>query len=151
MLRSAQAAALIALGLLSAGCPAKKAETAVEAKPAEAAAPRFYGDLGPATVDVSAYPETQRQNYKVFVSVCGTCHSTARPLNSPYKGRDTWQRYARRMHSKMESRSLLPSRQDEERILDFLVFDSEARKTAKSAEFAAQQEDLKKRFEALPK
>ena len=59
----------------------------------------------------------------------------------------TWKRYVHRMHVKMESRSVLPSPDDENRILDFLVYDSKVRKADKSEEFQAQQEKLKKLFE----
>lgn len=112
---------------------------------------RFYYDLGPAAVDVSAYPSSYQQGYKLFSAVCATCHSTARALNAPYAEADTWKRYVRRMHVKMESRSALPAPQEEALILEFLIYDSKVRKLDKSEEFQAQQEKLKTRFEEAAK
>lgn len=146
-------AAFLGLAPLFLACSKKSAQPA-PVKPAASAprepSARFYYDLGPATVDVSGYPEKQRGNYKDFLSLCGTCHSAARPLNSPYVGLDTWKHYVRRMHVKMENRAILPSKDEEERILEFLVYDSQARKVDKSAEFSTQQEKLKKLFEGTP-
>lgn len=137
-------AALLCLLPLSWACSTKETEAPAPAPAAPAA--RFYSDLGPAAVDVSGYPRKQQESYKLFLAVCGACHGTARPLNSPYVGADSWKRFVRRMHVKMESRAILPSAEDERRILDFLVYDSQVRKLDKGVEFQAQQEKLRKRF-----
>lgn len=151
-------AALLGLAPALSGC-SRKAEDRAAAKAAAAQepaavarkpAPLFYYDLGPAAVNVSAYPEKQRKNYKLFLSVCGTCHTTARPLNAPYIDADTWRRYVRRMHVKMENRAILLSQEDHERILEFLIYDSKVRKISRSGEFQTTQEKLKKLFEQEP-
>ena len=108
---------------------------------------RFYYDLGPATVDVSGYPQRERENYKIFLFVCGTCHSAARPLNAPYAQADTWKRFVLRMHTKMQNQAVLPSQEEEDHILEFLVYDSRIRKIVNSKDFQSQQENLKKLFE----
>ena len=153
MLRFPYLAVLLGLAAVSCACSAKTEATpegsssfAVRRK----AAARFYYDLGPATVDVSGYPPVERENYKIFLSVCGTCHSAARPLNAPYAGADIWKGFVRRMHTKMESQAVLPSPKEEARILEFLVYDSGIRKIARSSSFQAQQEELKKLFEKAP-
>lgn len=144
------AVALLCLAALAAGC-SKSGSEPPPAKAAERPAPRFYYDLGPETVDVSRYPRRQQENYKLFLSVCGTCHGTARPLNSPYTGADTWKRFVSRMHRKMEARAVLPSSEDEERILDFLVYDSKLRKLDRREQFQAQQGRIKALFDEAAK
>lgn len=139
--------ALLGLTTVISGC-SRKTENHAPAKPAAAKpSPLFYYDLGPATVDVSAYPEAQRANYKLFLSVCGTCHTTARPLNTPYIGEGTWRRYEHRMHVEMENRAILLSKKDHERIIEFLIYDSKVRKISRGAEFRSEQEKLKELFE----
>lgn len=142
-------AALLGLTPVISGC-SREGEEHAPAEPAAAATKqtlRFYYDLGPATVDVSAYPEAQRANYKLFLSVCGTCHSTARPLNAPYVSAEDWRRYENRMHVKMENQAILLSEENHERIIEFLIYDSKVRKVSRGAEFQAGQEKLKKLFE----
>ena len=130
--------------------PAPSAPVPAAAVPAsEAAAPAarppFYYDLGSASIDVSRYPEDQRGNYKLFISVCSTCHTTARPVNAPFIGEETWTQYVKRMHVKMEHNGIALSQADEDRILSFLAYDSLARKTGEA--FKAEQERLKAEFE----
>lgn len=145
------AALLLSLAALAGAC-SKKGEPAPHEGGAEGKEPpRFYYDLGPATVDVSRYPPKEQEGYKLFLAVCGTCHSTARALNAPYSGADAWKRYLRRMHVKMASRSVLPSPRDQERILDFLVYDSKVRKLDAPDEFKAGQDALRTRFEESSK
>lgn len=139
--------AALALAALAAACSKTSEPAPREAGPTGENAPRFYYDLGPATVDVSRYPPSQQEAYKLSLAVCGTCHSTARALNAPYSEPDTWKRYLRRMHVKMEGRAVLPSARDMQRILDFLVYDSKVRKLDRPDEFRAEQEALKARFQ----
>jgi hypothetical protein len=108
-----------------------------------AAQPRFYSDLGPSTVDVSAYPEELRENYALFVDVCGACHSTARPLNSPYTSEAEWRQYVRRMRGKMKGRGIRLFGDAEERLVAFLVYDSEVRKIRAREAFEAEQARLR--------
>lgn len=139
-------AACACLAALAAACSKPGEPAPQDARPAEQGAPRFYYDLGPATVDDSGYPPEQREGYRLFLAVCGACHGTARALNAPYSDRDVWKSYLRRMRVKMEGRAVLPPERELERILDFLVYDSKLRKLDGSAEFDALQEELKTRF-----
>ncbi|OGS04699.1 MAG: hypothetical protein A3G41_00380 [Elusimicrobia bacterium RIFCSPLOWO2_12_FULL_59_9] len=138
---------LLLAGLSLAACGGKEESPSPKNPAASAkAVPPFYYDLGSPTVDVSGYPENQKANYRFFLGVCGSCHTTARPLNSPYMEADVWKRYVRRMHLKMKGRGIELSKADEERIMDFLTYDSKVRKILKQGEFQAQQEKLKDLF-----
>ncbi len=120
-------------------------------EPSGPAAPGFYYDLGPSSIDVSSYPKEQRENYKAFIAVCTACHGAARALNSPYTGEAVWKRYLERMRVKMESLGIALSGDDEKRIRDFLVYDSKLRKLDRKAEFESRLEELKKSFEESQK
>ncbi len=41
-------------------------------------------EKGPATVDVSKYPEGIQEDYQVFTEKCSQCHKLSRPINSDY-------------------------------------------------------------------
>ncbi|OGR89825.1 MAG: hypothetical protein A3A86_07120 [Elusimicrobia bacterium RIFCSPLOWO2_01_FULL_60_11] len=110
-------------------------------------APQFYYDLGPSTVDASAYPDRQKEGYRVFLAVCGACHTSARPLNSPYVKPGEWKRFVERMHVKMEVRGIALSQADADRIIEFLAYDSKIRKADGGKDFQTQQEKLKALFE----
>ncbi|MDD5304576.1 MAG: hypothetical protein PHS14_15880 [Elusimicrobia bacterium] len=133
------------------------AKPAAEAEPKSGtAATGFYpNDLGPAEIDVSAYPKEMRQSYKVFAFKCAACHTIARPINSQFlelsedeikkaKTEDPdlfkdeklvkpeagiWNRYVKRMMSKPGC----PVGKDGKQIFEFLVFDSKIRKTGANA------------------
>ncbi len=105
-------------------------------------AAKFPYDLGQGTVDVSNYPENIRQDYRVFLAVCSVCHTTARPLNSPYTSRSDWKRFVHRMHIKMENRGISLDLTDEKRIVDFLTYDARVRKIGRKKEFESQQRTL---------
>lgn len=134
---------LVSLAAFAAGCR-NQPPSAPAPAPAPAARPPFYNDLGAASIDVSAYPEEQRGNYKLFVAVCTTCHTAARPINAPIVGEEAWAPYVRRMHVKMRNKGIALSQADEARILSFLAYDSRARKTG--AAFKTEQERLKAEF-----
>ncbi|MBI4376167.1 MAG: hypothetical protein HY549_06915 [Elusimicrobia bacterium] len=108
---------------------------------------QFYYDLGPAEIDVTAYPDAQKQNYETFRRACSQCHTTARPLNAPISAASDWKRYVRRMHIRTKSKpqaTLSPA--DAQRIVDFLVFDSKLRKIERKAEFQKNTERLERLF-----
>ncbi|MBI4056669.1 MAG: hypothetical protein HY399_03880 [Elusimicrobia bacterium] len=134
-------------GLLLSACDKKVSSPPDNHPQSENATPPFYYDLGSTTVDVSGYPEKQRENYRVFMAVCGTCHTAARPLNAPYIDRDVWKRYVHKMHLKMKGHGIELDPGDEEKIEDFLAYDSQVRKIVKKEEFQTHQEKLKKLFE----
>jgi hypothetical protein len=88
----------------------------------------FEADLGPAWIDVSAYPPEHQQAYALFSRRCSKCHTLARPINSTMQGQE-WATYVNRMRRKPGS-GIAPN--EAETILGFLVFDS-ARRTRKGS------------------
>ena len=86
----------------------------------------FEADLGPAWIDVSAYPPEQQQAYALFSQRCSKCHTLARPINSSLDP-DQWTAYVARMSRKPGS-GISPK--DAETVRGFLLFDAGRRKRA---------------------
>jgi hypothetical protein len=84
-------------------------------------------EKGPATIDVSKYPDGVKENYEVFSTKCTQCHKLSRPINSDYATPDEWSRYIKRMMHKPGSGI---GASDGKKIYDFLVYDSSIRKKA---------------------
>jgi cytochrome c5 len=84
-------------------------------------------EKGPATIDVSKYPDGIKDNYEVFSTKCTQCHKLSRPINSDYAVPDEWSRYIKRMMHKPGSGI---SSADGKKIYEFLVYDSSIRKKA---------------------
>ena len=84
-------------------------------------------EKGPATIDVSKYPDGIKDNYEVFSTKCTQCHKLSRPINSDYATPDEWSRYIKRMMHKPGSGI---SNADGKKIYDFLVYDASIRKKA---------------------
>ena len=84
-------------------------------------------EKGPATVDVSKYPQVIQDNYELFSHKCSQCHKLSRPINSDYALPDEWSRYIKRMMYKPGSNI---SAGDGKKIYEFLVYDSSVRKKA---------------------
>jgi len=84
-------------------------------------------EKGPATVDVSKYPDGIKENYQVFSEKGSQCHKLSRPINSDYVLPDEWSRYVKRMMHKPGSGI---SADDGKKIYEFLVYDSSIRKKA---------------------
>ena len=82
-------------------------------------------EKGPATVDVSKYPDGIKENYEVFSAKCSQCHKLSRPINSDYAVPEDWSRYIKRMMRKPGSGI---SAGDGKKIFDFLAYDSSVRK-----------------------
>ncbi len=82
-------------------------------------------EKGPATVDVSKYPEVIKSNYQLFSQKCSQCHKLSRPINSDYATPDEWSRYIKRMMYKPGSNI---SAADGKKIYEFLAYDSSVRK-----------------------
>ncbi len=82
-------------------------------------------EKGPATIDVSKYPDAIKDNYEVFSTKCTQCHKLSRPINSDYALPEEWSRYIKRMMHKPGSGI---SASDGKKIYDFLVYDSSIRK-----------------------
>lgn len=113
---------------------------------------RFWYDLGPSEIDVSSYPEVYQQSYHVFTQTCSACHTPARAINAPITAREDWRRYVQRMHVKGKVRDGEGFFKEEGRlIVDFLVYDSAARKLKDKAGFDKKSEELKKLYQELVK
>jgi hypothetical protein len=84
-------------------------------------------EKGPATVDVSKYPDPIKDNYETFSQKCSQCHRLSRPINSDYALPDEWSRYIKRMMHKPGSGI---SNADGKKIYEFLVYDASIRKQA---------------------
>lgn len=82
-------------------------------------------EKGPATIDVSKYPQAIQENYEVFSTKCAQCHKLSRPINSDYAMPEEWSRYIKRMMHKPGSGI---SAADGKKIFDFLAYDSSIRK-----------------------
>lgn len=84
-------------------------------------------EKGPATIDVSKYPQAIQENYELFSQKCSQCHRLSRPINSDYALPDEWSRYIKRMMHKPGSGI---SNADGKKIYEFLAYDSSVRKKA---------------------
>jgi hypothetical protein len=131
------------------GVPPQARVAVPEAPPERRKAALFDSDLGPESVDVSAYPADQRRNYAVYSRVCARCHTLARSINSPYVSRGWWEFYITNMRMRSGRRGESLDARDAATVLDFLEYDSNARKIARASEFDAVRFELKKRFEAV--
>ena len=113
------------LGLAIAASAALIARAADEPLDAETKARVERFEKGPATVDVSKYPDGIKENYEVFSAKCSQCHKLSRPINSDYAVPEDWSRYIKRMMRKPGSGI---SAGDGKKIFDFLAYDSSVRK-----------------------
>jgi cytochrome c5 len=113
------------LGLAIAAAAALIARAADEPLDAETKARVERFEKGPATVDVSKYPDGIKENYDVFSTKCSQCHKLSRPINSDYALPEEWSRYIKRMMHKPGSGI---SAGDGKKIFDFLAYDSSVRK-----------------------
>lgn len=149
--------AVLVGGLVWAATPAK-AGGKVDPDKEKALANPYANDLGPADVDVSAYPKDVQAGYKLMKDKCTKCHTTSRPLNAQfvelsgaeaeafkkqagaagknehvYKMDDgVWKRYVKRMAAKPGCE--LSKTDDQKAIYKFLVHDSKVRKTGDQIE-----------------
>lgn len=84
-------------------------------------------EKGPATVDISKYPDAIKEGYEVFSVKCSQCHKLSRPINSDYALPEEWSRYVKRMMRKPGSGI---GAGDGKKIFEFLAYDSSVRKKA---------------------
>lgn len=125
--------------------------------------PDFAGDLGPAEINVSGYPERMQKIYRDnFQENCAVRHSPARALNSEFvelndselaelkrarpelladaavlrADKDIWKRYIKKMKMRPPCCGVCPvmTHEESKEIWEFLVYDSKVRKTGESAE-----------------
>lgn len=82
-------------------------------------------EKGPATINISKYPEALKENYELFSQKCTQCHKLSRPVNCDYALPDEWSRYVKRMMRKPGSGI---STGEAKKIYEFLVYDSSVRK-----------------------
>lgn len=113
------------LGLTIASGGALVEQAADEPLDAETKARVERFEKGPATIDVSKYPDGIKDNYEVFSTKCTQCHKLSRPINSDYALPEEWSRYIKRMMRKPGSGI---GAGDGKKIYDFLVYDSSIRK-----------------------
>jgi len=85
-------------------------------------------DLGEDGVDVTVYPEAQQRAYFSLRDRCSLCHPLARAVNFPARTEAEWGPYVTQMN--MHSGKILLEARQERQILDFLVFDSQRRKSS---------------------
>jgi len=116
---------LMVLGLALASAATWPARAADEPLDAETKARVERFEKGPATIDVSKYPQGIQENYEVFSQKCTQCHKLSRPINSDYALPDEWSRYIKRMMHKPGSGI---SSAEGKKIYEFLVYDSSIRK-----------------------
>lgn len=115
----------ISLGLALGLCTAYPAHAADENLDAATKARVERFEKGPATIDVSKYPQGIQENYEVFSKKCSQCHKLSRPINSDYALPDEWSRYIKRMMYKPGSGI---SSSEGKKIFEFLVYDASIRK-----------------------
>ncbi len=115
----------MALALVAGGWAAGRAPAAEEQLDAETKARIERFEKGPATVDVSKYPQAIQEDYEVFSQKCSQCHKLSRPINSDYALPEEWSRYIKRMMHKPGSGI---GAGEGKKIFDFLVYDSSVRK-----------------------
>ena len=113
------------MGLAIAAATALVARAADEPLDAETTARIERFEKGPATINVSKYPDGIKENYEVFSTKCSQCHKLSRPINSDYAVPEDWSRYIKRMMRKPGSGI---SAGDGKKIFDFLAYDSSVRK-----------------------
>lgn len=108
----------------------------------------YPADLGPETVDVSAYPRRIRNDYKIYARVCSQCHTLARANYSQQVERVWWTLYIAQMRARAAWKGAPLSPDEIRAILDFLEYDSRARKDERLTGFARTNEELTRRFNA---
>src|SRR4051812_48811223 len=60
-------------------------DSSYEAERAKALKNPYANDFGPASIDVSSYPQEMKDTYKnIFLVKCQRCHQASRPLNSQF-------------------------------------------------------------------
>jgi len=102
----------------------------------------FPNDLGPDSIDVSAYPAPLQKKYE-FLQECAQCHTKSRPINSQIWQDDAWKRYVKRMKAKPGCEI-----KHAKEIYEFLRDDSKIRKEGKKKEFKAHRLSLLTQFKA---
>jgi cytochrome c5 len=110
---------------VAAGGAVRLAQAADDQLDAETKARIERFEKGPATINVSKYPDAAQSDYEVFSTKCSQCHKLSRPINSDYALPDEWSRYIKRMMHKPGSGI---SASEGKKIYDFLVYDSSVRK-----------------------
>jgi hypothetical protein len=82
-------------------------------------------DKGTDRIDVSKYPPEIRQKYKVFVELCGQCHTLARAVNCDFVLDEDWERYIKKM---MRRGKGLVTPETARTSYEFATYDSKIRK-----------------------
>jgi len=73
------------LGIFMVAGMARAEDSSYEAEKAKALKNPYANDFGPASIDVSSYPQDIQDTYKnIFLVKCQRCHQASRPLNSQF-------------------------------------------------------------------
>jgi len=115
--------------------------------PARLKAALYPSDLGYETVDVSGYPLRIQADYLVYQRVCSKCHTLARANYAPHVGRAWWRFYIMGMRTRSSWKGAPLPREDVRAILDFLDYDSQARKLERRQEFEGISAELEHYFD----
>ncbi|MFI5362783.1 MAG: hypothetical protein ACHQ49_12495 [Elusimicrobiota bacterium] len=114
--------ALALAAFCAAGAPAAQAQDDATSDKSDKV---FEADKGTDTINVSAYPKEQQENYKIFTEKCSKCHTLARPINSNYALPEEWTAYVDKMRHKKRSGI---DDDAQKAITSFLIYDSSVRK-----------------------
>lgn len=135
-------ACILLLAGLSSACALRTAR-----HPEGKAYPLYHFDLGPDTIDVSAYPPERQEQYRLFARRCSSCHTLARSINVVTIGRDEWAYYVMRMRLRgSKTKGVTYTREEGLQIVDFLAYDAQIRKAARLKEFEAEDRARRKKF-----
>jgi cytochrome c5 len=116
--------------------------------PAKLKKAAYPADLGSEAVDVSSYPRQIRADYKVYARVCSKCHTLARANYSEHVDRSWWALYITRMRARASWKNAPLSADEVQAILEFIEYDSHARKDGRLTDFKQVNEELTRRFNA---
>lgn len=115
--------------------------------PARLKSALYPSDLGYESVDVSGYPLRIQADYLVYQRVCSKCHTLARANYAPAVGRAWWRFYIIGMRARSSWKGAPLSKEDVRAILDFLDYDSQARKRDRRQEFEGISSELEHYFD----
>ena len=104
----------------------------------------YPSDLGPQSLDVSAYPPAQRENYRLYAQACSRCHGLARSLNAPAGSRPWWTFYIMGMRVRSRLAGVAIPAEQSRAALEFLDYEDQNRK--RGAAFKAEAAELDHKF-----
>lgn len=85
----------------------------------------------------------------MYARACSRCHTLARSINAPYVNRGWWEFYSAKMSVRSKFQGDPLTKEEVRAAVDFLDYDSNARKVAHAPEFEALKAELKTRFDKI--